>query len=60
MRAGICVSHIQQNFNISFITAKKYLQAFEDAEKFDKPIQETLKSPGGGVQKFTKKMASYA
>ncbi len=59
LRMGVCVRHIQQNFNISFITAKKYLKAFEEAEKFDKPIQDTLKNPGASVHKFTDEMSDY-
>lgn len=60
LRMGVCVRHIQQNFNISFITAKKYLKAFEEAEKFDKPIEEALKNPGASVNKFTQEMSDYA
>jgi len=59
LRVGVCVRHIQQNFNISFQTAKNYLQAFEDAEKSDQPIYTTLKNPGRICYKVTKKMADF-
>lgn len=59
LRVGVRVRHIQQSFNISFQTAKRYLQAFEDAENSDQPINTTLKNPGRICHKISKEMSDY-
>jgi len=56
--AGVCISHIEENFNISFKSIKKYAEIFKNCED-DILLEKKLKNPGREVYKITDEVYDF-